>query len=207
MDSTTIGQDRRPRVAAPARPRGERRPVGAGPTALQREAPARRVTGRPGAGRFDVGRPGAGRPPTGQPGIGQPGIRQQGFRRPGTCQPAAAPGALRIPASSRRVARAPFVLLVLCMLGGSLICLLVINTTLGAASFEIQRLQQSANARTVQEQQLEEQLATDENIATIQREACALGMRPQQELEFLNLRTHRIYESYASAATPAWCPR
>jgi hypothetical protein len=106
-----------------------------------------------------------------------------------------------------RAVRAPFVLLVLSLLGGGLICLLVINTTLGSASFDIQRLQQSANARTVQEQQLQEQLATDENIATIQREACALGMRPPQQLEFLNLRTHRLYKSSSSVATPGWCPR
>jgi hypothetical protein len=103
------------------------------------------------------------------------------------------------------VPRAPFVLLVLSLLGGSLICLLVINTTLGAASFEIDRLQQSANARTLQEQQLQEQLASEQNIATIEHEACALGMRPEQRLEFLNLLTRRVYESSSGAGTPAWC--
>ena len=141
-------------------------------------------------------RPASDRPKTGPPPAG----------RPAAARPAA-PGAARLPARSARAGRAPFVLLVLSLLGGGLICLLVINTTLGTASFDIQRLQQSANARTVQEQQLQEQLATDENIATIQREACALGMRPQQELEFLNLRTHRLYKSASGAATPAWCPR
>jgi hypothetical protein len=146
-------------------------------------------------------RPATGRPATGRPATGRPATS-----RPATGRPAA-PRAVRIPVRGARAARAPFVLLVLSLLGGGLICLLVINTTLGAASFDIQRLQQSANAKTVQEQQLQEQLATDENIATIQREACALGMRPQQQVEFLNLRTHRLYKSSSGAVTPGWCPR
>jgi len=104
----------------------------------------------------------------------------------------------------------PFVLLVLALLGGGLICLLVINTTLGATSFEIDRLQQTANARSLQEQQLQQQLASDSTPARIEQEACALGMRPQQRLEFLDLREHRVLAQRAasiSAATPAWCAR
>jgi hypothetical protein len=90
------------------------------------------------------------------------------------------------------VPRAPFILLVLCMLGGGLISLLVINTTLGGASFQIDKLQQSANARELQVQRLEEQIATDEAPAKIAQEACLLGMRPQQQLAFLDLRTHKV---------------
>jgi hypothetical protein len=93
------------------------------------------------------------------------------------------------------------------MLGGGLICLLVINTTLGASSFEIDRLQQSATARQLQVQQLQNQVATDQDDATIQREACRLGMRPQQTLEFLDLRTHRLKVSTPTVASPAWCGR
>jgi hypothetical protein len=94
--------------------------------------------------------------------------------------------------SAAGVPRAPFILLVLCMLGGGLICLLVINTTLGGASFQIDRLQQSANARELQIQRLEEQVASDEAPTKIAQEACLLGMRPQQQLAYLDLRTHKV---------------
>jgi hypothetical protein len=105
------------------------------------------------------------------------------------------------------VPRAPFVLLVLSLLGGGLISLLVINTTLGATSFEIDHLQHSVNTKTLQVEQLKNQLATDESDSKIEQEACLLGMRPQQRLEFLDLRTHRLRSSSSVAASPAWCKR
>jgi hypothetical protein len=105
------------------------------------------------------------------------------------------------------VPRAPFVLLVLSLLGGSLICLLVINTTLGATSFEIDHLQQAAKAKALQVQQLQNQLQSYESDAKIEQEACQLGMRPQQQMEFLDLRTHRLRSSSTVAASPAWCPK
>jgi hypothetical protein len=104
------------------------------------------------------------------------------------------------------VARAPFVLLVLSLLGGGLICLLVINTTLGATSFQIDHLQQSAHDKALQVQQLQNQLQSYESDAKIKQEACQLGMRPQQQLEFLDLPAHRLRASGTVAASPAWCP-
>ena len=98
-------------------------------------------------------------------------------------------------------------LLVLSLLGGSLICLLVINTTLGATSFEIDHLQQAAKAKALQVQQLQNQLQSYESDAKIEQEACQLGMRPQQQMEFLDLRTHRLRSSSTVAASPAWCPK
>jgi hypothetical protein len=79
--------------------------------------------------------------------------------------------------------RMPFILLVLALLGGGLICLLVINTTLGATSFQIDHLQQEVNARMLQAQLLQAQIA---------QEARNLGMRPERQPEWLNLRTHRL---------------
>jgi hypothetical protein len=114
------------------------------------------------------------------------------MRPRGTSKPSAATawrGPLR---NTSGVPRAPFILLVLCMLGGGLICLLVINTTLGGASFQIDKLQQSANARELQVQRLEEQIAADEAPAKIAQEACLLGMRPQQRPSYLDLRTHKV---------------
>jgi len=119
--------------------------------------------------------------------------------------------AAQAPARGRAgTSRTPFILLMLSLLGGGLVCLLVINTTLGAASFEIDKLQQSATARSLQAQVLEQQLAASESPGSIEQEACALGMRPQQRLEFLDLRTHRVYRQPVGklvAPTPTWCKR
>jgi hypothetical protein len=97
----------------------------------------------------------------------------------------------------------PFVLLILALLGGGLICLLVINTTLGATSFQIDRLQEAANAQSLQAQYLEQQIAAHEAPARIAQEAYALGMRPQQHLVFLDLRTHRVYSERAGQRATA----
>jgi len=97
------------------------------------------------------------------------------------------------------------VLLVLALLGGGLVCLLVINTTLGATSFQIDHLQHAVNARLLQAQQLQNQLARDESDAKIEQEACHLGMRPRQRLEFLDLRTQRFRSSTPVTPSPAWC--
>jgi len=87
----------------------------------------------------------------------------------------------------------PFVLLVLALLGGSLICLLVINTTLGAASFRISQLQKTGASLTTQLQSLRQRVATEEAPAEIARRAYQLGMRTQSTVTILDLRTHRTY--------------
>jgi len=91
----------------------------------------------------------------------------------------------------------PFVLLVLGLLGGALVCLLVINTTLGATSFRISQLQSTGANLTQQEQNLQRQIATEEAPAEIAKRAYQLGMRPQSQLNFLDLGTHRYYRQAA----------
>jgi Tfp pilus assembly protein PilN len=85
------------------------------------------------------------------------------------------------------------VLLVLGLLGGGLICLLVINTTLATASFHISNLQQSNTALSQEEQSLQQQIAKEQSPGTIARQAYKLGLREQQHLTFLNARTGRVY--------------
>jgi hypothetical protein len=87
----------------------------------------------------------------------------------------------------------PFVLLVLGLLGGGLICLLVINTTLGATSFRISQLQHSGASLATQEETLQQQIAADRSPAQIAKLAYALGMRTQANANILDLGTHRIY--------------
>lgn len=87
----------------------------------------------------------------------------------------------------------PFVLLVLALLGGSLICLLVINTTLGAASFRVSQLQKTGADLQTQLQSLHQRVAAEQAPAEIARRAYQLGMRTQAGATILDLRTHRIY--------------
>ena len=102
--------------------------------------------------------------------------------------------AARRAAAGRRLggSRTPFVLLVLGLLGGGLVCLLVINTTLSAASYQINTLQQGNAQLSQQEQALQQQIAREQAPATIEQRAYQLGMRPEQRLNFVNARTGQI---------------
>lgn len=85
-----------------------------------------------------------------------------------------------------------FVVLVLGLLSGGLICLLVVNTTLAANSIEITNLQQANAARTERIQQLQQLVAADNSAAVIEKKARMLGMRSEQVPTFVDLRTHSI---------------
>jgi hypothetical protein len=91
------------------------------------------------------------------------------------------------------VPRMPFVLLVLTLLGGSLICLLVINTTLGAASFRISQLQKTGAGLSTQLQGVRQRVAAEQAPAEIAQRAYQLGMRTQTNVTMLDLRSHQIY--------------
>ena len=83
-------------------------------------------------------------------------------------------------------------LLILGLLGGGLVCLLVINTTLSAASYQINNLQQGNTQLSQQQQALQQQIAKEEAPATIAEQAKKLGMVPEQRLSFVNARTGRV---------------
>jgi hypothetical protein len=103
-------------------------------------------------------------------------------------------------ARRRPVSRTPFILLVLGLLGGGLVCLLVINTTLAAGSFRISALQQSNTQASQRVEELQQQVATEESPSSIEQRALQLGLRMQPVLNFVDLRTGRSY------ATPATAP-
>jgi hypothetical protein len=86
----------------------------------------------------------------------------------------------------------PFVLLVLTLLGGSLICLLVINTTLGAASFRISQLQKTGAGLATQLQGVRQRVAAEQAPAEIAQRAYQLGMRTQTNVSILDLRSRQI---------------
>ena len=110
--------------------------------------------------------------------------------------PVAAPGtrsdAKAGPAARRRAPRMPFILLLVGLLGGTLISLLVISTTLAQGSFRVTVMQQQDSALVKQEQVLSQEVAEAESPARIAGEATQLGMRQNPRLQFIDARTGKI---------------
>ncbi len=103
--------------------------------------------------------------------------------------------ALRATRSPAGVAlpRMPFVLLVLGLLGGGLVCLLVVNTTLGATSFQLSQLQHENAKLSLQQQTLEGKIQNELAPGEIAQRAYQLGMRSETNATILDLRTGRTY--------------
>jgi hypothetical protein len=100
--------------------------------------------------------------------------------------------------SSRYTARTPFVMLLVGLLGGGLVCLLVVNTTLAANSIEIIKLQQSNSAGTARVQQLEQTVGAEQSAAAIEAKARKLGMRTVGMPTYVVLRTGSLAGNGAS---------
>ena len=188
MNTEVSTRRRGPRQESPGRPAG-RRP--AGTTTLA--GPGLASPAGTGAGARTGTRPAG----PAQPGVRRPAASPPGRREPGRSLPAVVPGGAQLPAA-RHVPRTRFILLVLGMLGGGLVCLLVINTTLAAASFRINALQRGNAALSQQEQTLQQQVSTEESPASLQRQALRLGLRTQPLLNVINLRTGHVYRQPAT---------
>jgi cell division protein FtsB len=204
------------------------RQAGRGQPAVRQPAVRRPPGRQSAAGDAAVREPAVREPAVRQPAVRQPAVRQPSLRRAATARsapaplapaplaparpapgrpapgqrsltlPGARPAAGLAPVTAARVPRTRFILLVLGMLGGGLVCLLVINTTLATASFRINALQRGNAALVQQEQSLQQQVATDESPASLAQRARKLGLRTQPRLNVLNLRTGRIYRQPAS---------
>jgi hypothetical protein len=110
------------------------------------------------------------------------------------------------PASQRRrprPPRAPFVVLLVGLLGGALISLLVISTTLAEGSFQISNLRQQDTSLARQEQLLTQQIAQASSPARIGQEAEQLGMQQNPHLQFIDLNTGKIVSGKVSQADAA----
>jgi len=97
----------------------------------------------------------------------------------------------------------PFILLLVGLLCGALVCVLVISTTLAAGSFRITSLQQQDQALAKEQQQLQQQVAQDQAPSVIAQRAEQLGMRPVNQLRFLNVKTGKISTNAATGANAA----
>ncbi len=108
------------------------------------------------------------------------------------------------------MSRTPFILLVLALLGCGLVCLLVINTTLAAASFQISNLQRDNTQAAQRVQELQQQVSTDESANSILQRALRLGMRAQPTLNFVDPQTGRRHATPAHVtgayAVPGYTP-
>jgi hypothetical protein len=96
--------------------------------------------------------------------------------------------------------RAPFILLLVGLLGGALVSLLFISTTLAQGSYRITSLQQQNASLARQEQVLTQQVAQESSPTQIAQEAEAFGMRPNPNLQFLNLKTRKVVKGQVSKA-------
>ncbi len=96
--------------------------------------------------------------------------------------------------------RAPFILLLVGLLGGALISLLMISTTLAEGSFRISNLQQQNTNLARQEQLLTQQVAQAESPTQIAQEAEQFGMQQDPNLRFINLKTGKVVAGKVSAA-------
>ena len=131
----------------------------------------------------------------------RPGVRPGPRTRPVTAPRHTRP--VTGPRPRSRAPRMPFILLLVGLLGGALVSLLVISTTLAQGSFHITSLQ-AQNASLAREKQiLTNQVAQAENPAVIAQRAEQLGMRPNPHLGFINPKTGKIVTGKPSRADAA----
>ena len=122
-----------------------------------------------------------------------PPVPRRGTARPGG-YPSASPRTAR-PLPGQQTApesRTRFVFLIVGLLGGGLLCLLMINTVLAAGAFRITALQQGNVPLAQRVQALQAQVAAEESPYQLAQRAAALGMVTQPRLHFLNLSTGRL---------------
>jgi hypothetical protein len=185
-----------------------------------RQAPDRRTAPvRPRPGARPVTAPRHTRPVTGpdtRPATG-PGTRPVTTTVPGTVtgpitgpvtRPAARPAAR---GARRSRPRTPFILLLVGLLGGALVSLLVISTTLAQGAFQITNLQQQNTNLARQEQTLTDEVAQAGNPSAIASEASQLGMRQDPNLKFIDTKTGKIVtgkvtKSEAAYDAPGYTP-
>jgi hypothetical protein len=175
-------------------PQGRGTPPGRTMPPPPREMPPRRpARPRPqGPGPRPVSAPRHTRPLTG------PGTKPAA--KPAT-KPATRPSVRPATARTRpRHPRAPFILLLVGLLGGALVSLLVISTTLAEGSYRITSLQQQNANLAKQEQLLTQQVAQASSPAQIAQQAEGFGMRPNPALQFINLKTGKVVKGQVSKA-------
>lgn len=99
--------------------------------------------------------------------------------------------ALRVLPGSARSPRAPFVVLVLLVLGLGLVGLLLVNTALQQGSFALSRLEAETTALRDRAATLSAEVSLLESPTGLADRAENLGMVPAEEPEFIELKAPR----------------
>lgn len=119
--------------------------------------------------------------PLAQPGAGQAAGQRKDGRR------------LRaVPPLPARVARVPFITVLIAIFGVGMVGLLVVNTTLQNQAFESRALTRQAAQLTYQEAELQSQLDRMRAPAQIAAKASALGMRANPHPAFLVVPSGKV---------------
>ncbi|MFG2646443.1 hypothetical protein [Streptomyces sp. NPDC048436] len=106
-----------------------------------------------------------------------------------------------------QAARTPFVLLVVLLLGGGLITLLILNSSLNEGSFQLSELKRETTELTDQEQELQRDVDAYAAPDALQQRARELGMVPGGDPAFLNPNgTVRGVPGTASRSSALWEP-
>ncbi len=139
-----------------------------------------------------------------------PGSTRQRAARPETARTRTAP-VLRLMANhAPQAPKTPFVLLVLCLLGGGLVTLLLLSSASSADAFAQRRLQQENRALSLREQELGRQVAALEAPGALAERARKLGLVPGAMPGFLVLDQAggaSVVGSPAPATTPPPPPK
>jgi hypothetical protein len=93
-----------------------------------------------------------------------------------------------VPRTAGHTPKVPFVVLVLLVLGGGLVGLLVLNTSLQQGAFYEASLQDQQNALATQREDLRLKIAALRDPQRLAREAHSLGMVPNTSPVFIDLR-------------------
>jgi hypothetical protein len=129
--------------------------------------------------------------------------REQPAAAPPTIAAAPAPARVGAGVASRAAHRMPFLLLVCGLLGGALVCALVISTTLAEGSYQITQLQRQDSNLAKEQQLLNAQVATARSPQVIEQSAYRLGMRTPGMLRFLDLRDGKVKTDAGNGAVNA----
>ncbi|MFG3255864.1 septum formation initiator family protein [Streptomyces sp. NPDC048172] len=90
-----------------------------------------------------------------------------------------------VPAGNSNAARAPFVLLVVLLLGSGLLALLLLNASLNKGSFKLDKLEKETEELTDEQQALQQQVDGYSSPGELEKRARELGLVPGGNPVFL----------------------
>lgn len=117
--------------------------------------------------------------------VAAPKTSRKHAARPG--EDAARPSLRPLASPGRRMARLPFLIVLIAAFGLGMAGLLLLNTTLQNQEFEARRLSSQASQLTYVQDDLESQLQTVSSPGSLAQKAYAQGMRPNVHAAFLVL--------------------